>query len=120
MSIIYSLTKPYAANPTTTTLLSIVGSGPPTNYIVKIFGTSDDTTNVMTHTVDASYQLTWNGVTYSGTNTLGVSPGSFSWVIVGNTAAFNFTPMAGAGAGNFGLHVVVIMSNTDSPAQLFT
>ena len=117
MSIHYEFTKIYSPSPTTTMLFNITGSGPPTNYSVKTHGLADDITNTAAHTVDASYQLIWNGFTFIGTNTIGASPSSFSWSIIGPTAFFNFTPVSGGG-GRFGCHVIVIFSNTNSPASL--
>jgi hypothetical protein len=116
MSIIYDFTQPYAGG-TATTLLTVTGSGPATNYIMKIFGLSDDTTNAALQSVDASYALTWNGSGFTGPNTIGYSPPlSFAWDLSSNPAAFNFTPVEAAPGGSFGVYAILMMANTNSPA----
>jgi hypothetical protein len=117
MITIAQFTAPYAANPATTTLFTVTGAGVAANYVVKVFGTTDDITNVAAQSVDMSYLLTWNGITFTAKRNLsGVSPGAITWSLAGNVASFNFTPAGGS--GSVGAHVTLAIPNTNSPGFL--
>lgn len=121
MSISFGFMTDYSANPTPTSLFNVTGSGPSTNYMIKVLGTADDITNTATQCIDASYCMAWEGTDFTSITLInGIQPSTFSWDMFSGAAFFNFTPVVSASGGSFGLSGILVISNSNSPASVNT
>lgn len=116
MSIIYTFTKEYLADPSTTSLFTLTCTLP-SNYIIDIMGTSNDLFNAMAHSVHTTYVISWDGVTFT-IIPMGASPAQYGWSSAGNVTFFNFSPVIGASNGTIGLQITLIMSDVTVPPTL--
>jgi hypothetical protein len=118
MSSVIVIPKTYAANPTITTLFTVTASGNATNFIIRMFGISDDITNTVNHAINVSYGLVFDGTDITAATILTpVLPSSaFSWVLLNNTASFNFAPTSSG--GNYTVVVYLVSPTFDSTADV--
>jgi hypothetical protein len=86
MSITETFQKAYIANPTTTTLFTATASGVPSNFIIRILATSDDSNNSLAHSAWAVYVINWDGTNIVAINKISseTPPTSFAWAIGSN------------------------------------